>query len=263
MPGWRSEPTGTYATPKLDPELEIRNDRGTAVVPTGLVFEATDSVLRHVSIWGFGDSAGSFDTNVKFGTNYGVDPDFTGSLVEFNVIGTGPASFTDPGAADRSGQKNLTIRENDNAIVRDNLIGFAGGVGVDFNSGSNSGTVLRNEIRGNGILSPSANPVGVWISGNVTGNLITDNASGCVQRAHSLDHLRRQHHYSERLGRYPPARNLGVRFAGHDSPQRHRRQCRQWRRGREHRHHDSDHAEQLLRQWDRDRVDRYRPARRR
>ncbi len=169
---------GTYTTPTLDPELEIWNNRGTAVVATGLVFEATDSVLRHVSIWGFGDSAGTFDTNVRFGTNYGVDPDFTGSLVEFNVIGTGPASFADPAVGNRSGQKNLTMRETDNAIVRDNLIGFAGGVGVDFNTGSNTGTVLRNEIRRNGLLNPSANPVGVWISGNVTGNLIADNASG-------------------------------------------------------------------------------------
>ncbi len=169
---------GTYTTPTLDPELEIWNNRGMAVVATGLVFEANNSSLRHVSIWGFGDSASSFDTNVRFGTNYGVDPDFTGTVVEFNVIGTGPASFADPGAGNRSGQKNLTVRENDNAIVRDNLIGFAGGVGVDFNSGSNSGTVLRNEVRSNGILNPIANPVGVWVSGNVTGNLITDNAAG-------------------------------------------------------------------------------------
>ncbi|MDX2436716.1 MAG: FG-GAP-like repeat-containing protein [Acidobacteriota bacterium] len=169
---------GTYTTPKLDPELEIRNFRSTAVLPTGLVFEATDSVLRHVSIWGFGDSAGSFDANVRFGTNFSTNPDFTGSLVEFNVIGTDPGSFSDPGAADRSGQKNLTMRETDNAIVRDNLIGFAGGAGVDFNSASNSGLVLRNEIRHTGILNPIAAPASVWISGSVTGNLITDNASG-------------------------------------------------------------------------------------
>ena len=169
---------GTYTTPRLDPELEIWNDRGTAVLETGLVFEASDGTLRHVSIWGFGDSAGTFDTNVKFGTNFGVDPDFTGTLVELNVIGTGPASFADPGVGNRSGQKNLTIRENDNAIVRDNVIGFAGGVGVDFNSGSDSGTVLRNEVRRNGILNPIGNPVGVWVSGDVVGNLIVDNASG-------------------------------------------------------------------------------------
>jgi hypothetical protein len=169
---------GSFTTPQLDPELEIWNMRATAVVPTGLVFEANDSVLRHVSIWGFGDAAGTFDTNVRFGTNYGVTPDFTGSLAEFNVFGTGPASFTEPGASDLSGQKNLTLRETDGAIVRDNLIGFAGGSGVDFNSASSSGVVLRNEIRRNGILNPSGNPVGVWISGNVTGNLITDNASG-------------------------------------------------------------------------------------
>ncbi len=169
---------GTHTTPKLDPELEIRNFRPTAVLPTGLVFEASDAVLRHVSIWGFGNSAGTFDTNVRFGTTFSTDPDFTGSLVEFNVIGTGPASFADPGAADRSGQKNLAMRETDNAIVRDNLIGFAGGVGVSFSTASSSGTVLRNEIRRNGILNLTANPVGVWVSGNVTGNLITDNSAG-------------------------------------------------------------------------------------
>ncbi len=169
---------GTYTTPQLDPELEIRNYRPTAVVPTGLVFEANDSVLRHVSIWGFGDSATSFDTNVRMGTTFNTDPDFTGSLVEFNVIGTGPASFTDPGVDDRSGNLNLAMRETDNAFVQDNLIGFGGGAGVTFSTASNSGTVLRNEIRRNGILNPSGNPVGVWISGNVTGNLITDNASG-------------------------------------------------------------------------------------
>jgi hypothetical protein len=169
---------GSYTTPTLDPELEIWNDRAAAIVPTGLVFEANDGVLRHVSIWGFGDSAGTFDANVRFGTNFSVTPDFTGSLAEFNVIGTGPASFTEPSASDRSGQKNLTMRETDGAIVRDNLIGFASGVGVDFNSASNSGVVLRNEIRRNGIVDPISNPVGVWISGNVTGNLIADNASG-------------------------------------------------------------------------------------
>ena len=170
--------TGAHTTPQLDPEMEIRNDRGTAVLPTGLAFEADDAVLRHVSIWGFGDAAGTFDANVRFGTNSGTDPDFTGSLAEFNVIGTGPASFTDPGAGVRSGRKNLTMRETDGAIVRDNLIGFAGGVGVDFNSAASSGNVLRNEVRGNGILDPNANPLGVWFDGTVTGNLVIDNAAG-------------------------------------------------------------------------------------
>ena len=169
---------GTFTTPALDPELEIRNDRGTAVLATGLVFEATDSTLRHVSIWGFGDAAGTFDANVRFGTNFGTTPNWTGALVEFNVIGTGPASFTDPGAGIRSDQKNLTVRETDDAIVRDNLIGFAGGVGVDFNTAATAGTVLRNEVRRNGLLSSNANPVGVWYNGTVTGNLIADNASG-------------------------------------------------------------------------------------
>ncbi|NNC75708.1 MAG: CSLREA domain-containing protein, partial [Acidimicrobiia bacterium] len=176
---------GTYTTPKLDPELEIWNDRGTTVLPTGLVFEADDAVLRHVSIWGFGDSASSFDANVRYGTNFNTDPDFTGSLVEFNVIGTGPASFTDPGAA-RSGQKNLTMRETDFAIVRDNLIGFAGGAGVDFNSAAGDGTVLRNEIRRNGIVDPIGNPAGVWIRGDVIGNLVVDNASGIFSSSTSL-----------------------------------------------------------------------------
>ena len=169
---------GTYTSPLLDPELEIRNLRSATVLPTGLVFEASDSVLRHVSIWGFGDAAGTFDTNVRFGTTYSTDPDFTGSLVEFNVIGTGPSAFTDPGATDRSGQNNLTMRETDNAVVRSNLIGFADGSGVTFSSASTSGTVQGNEIRRNGILQPNSNPVGVWYNGNVTGNLITDNASG-------------------------------------------------------------------------------------
>ncbi len=167
---------GTYTTPLLDPELEIWNNRAVVVVPTGLVFEASDATIRHVSIWGFG-STGSLDTNVKFGTNFSTTPNFTGSLVEFNVIGTQPASFVDPGAGARSGQKNLAMREADYAIVRDNLIGFAGGVGVDF-SGTTGGTVLRNEVRRNGLLDSTANPVGMWIGGSITGNLVTDNAAG-------------------------------------------------------------------------------------
>ena len=97
------------------------------------------------------------------------------------MIGTGPASFTDPGATDRSGQKNLTMRETDNAIVRDNLIGFAS-KGVELGTTTQAATgwqITGNEIRGNGLGNAELNGVSLEASSGSTlrGNLIAANAN--------------------------------------------------------------------------------------
>ena len=176
-------PSGTdaLALPRVDrPELEIQNDRtvlpSTSIVPIGLDAQADSATIRRISIYGFGNfrASGSSEGNVRVGA-------VAGALVEKSIIGTGAASFTDPGVAERTAGNNLSFQGSTGPIVRDNLIGYAAYMGLLFYTGSVNALAEGNEIRGNGIDHPNQDGISIEsnaASGTLRGNLIVG-TEGC------------------------------------------------------------------------------------
>ncbi len=132
--------------PRVDrPEIEIVDGNGLAV---GLNVAAHNVTIRGLAIYGFGNLP-SFATsaNILIGNN------FTGTIIEQNVLGAAATSFTDPGASARTGGSNIWSAGGDNGVIRNNLIGFGGGFGILLITTSNGWLVEGNEIRGNAIDS--------------------------------------------------------------------------------------------------------------
>ena len=153
------------------PEIELRDGNN---LPTGIEIAAGNAVLRGIAIYGFG--SGLFNdgfTNVKVGSN---GTNYTGTLIEQNVIGAGATSFADPGAGARSDGDNVRVNGGDSGTIRNNLIGFATGTGVGLLYGSDGWTVTGNEIRRQGLGTPLADGIGLEnSSGHTIGsNLIVD-----------------------------------------------------------------------------------------
>ncbi|WP_324675527.1 right-handed parallel beta-helix repeat-containing protein [Hymenobacter sp. GOD-10R] len=150
------------------PEVQLVGTRGF----DGLVVAGASTTIRGLSLY-------RFDHNIT------VNADITNFLVEQNVLGTSATSFTDPGVGARTVNEGILLNDADNGTVRNNLIGYNGGMGVwvqGFNNGSNNNTIAGNEIRGNAQESKPA-PEGLVFDGlelqgastgnTVSGNLIT------------------------------------------------------------------------------------------
>ncbi len=130
--------TDGLSLPRRDPELEFL---AVGTRPIGLDLQAASSTVRAVAIYGFGDASDS-DTraNIRVGN-------FLGALIEDCVVGTGAASFTDPAVA--AVADGIRVVGGDGGEIRNSLIGFHGGSGVGFATGSNGWTLTGNELRGN------------------------------------------------------------------------------------------------------------------
>ncbi|MGI4823853.1 MAG: right-handed parallel beta-helix repeat-containing protein [Janthinobacterium lividum] len=140
----------------------------------GLTVSATYTTVRGLSIYGFVKNilVGATSSNV---------------MIERNVLGASATSFTDPGANARSTQEGVFLNNSTNGTVRNNLIGFNGGMGVwayGDGSGANNNTISGNEIRGNGqetitdgegLVSDGLELQGASTNNTVTSNLITAN----------------------------------------------------------------------------------------
>ncbi|MGI9604578.1 MAG: right-handed parallel beta-helix repeat-containing protein, partial [Acidimicrobiales bacterium] len=124
------------------PELEVI---GSGVTDAGFEVRADDTTIRRLAIHGFGDTGEALtdgDIEVPAGTTVG------GLLVEDNVIGTGAASFVDPGPGNRSGGSGVAIIDGTGAQsnIQNNLFGWVDELGVSILS-SNTVTVNGNEVR--------------------------------------------------------------------------------------------------------------------
>ncbi|MGI4743291.1 MAG: right-handed parallel beta-helix repeat-containing protein [Janthinobacterium lividum] len=140
----------------------------------GLTVSAASTTVRGLSIYGFIKDilVGATSSNV---------------LIERNVLGASATSFTDPGTNARSTQEGVFLNNSTNGIVRNNLIGFNGGTGVELygdGSGANNNTVSGNESRGNGqeittdgegLVSDGLELRGASTGNTISGNLITSN----------------------------------------------------------------------------------------
>jgi uncharacterized repeat protein (TIGR01451 family) len=161
--------TGALALSTVDrPEVLLLGDGS---FPIGLDVQAANVTIRGLAISGFGAAPG-VDTSATIR----VGAAGAGALIERNVLGTGPTAFADPGAAARTRGDNIRIVSADNGVVRNNLIGFAAGNGVELNTGANGWLVEGNEIRRNGIGNPGMEAVAIENgSGGATlrGNLLT------------------------------------------------------------------------------------------
>lgn len=152
------------------PEVELRDN---GALDTGLRVQAANATIRGLSINGFG--------NTPNNNNHGnilLNSSATGVLIEQNIIGTSATSFTDPGAAARSGGDNIRAVAALTGTIRNNLVGFTTGKGIELVNGANGWTVSGNELRGNGIGNPNLDGIDVENgsgSANITGNLSINN----------------------------------------------------------------------------------------
>ncbi len=124
------------------PEILLRAN---GAITVGIDVEASNVVVRGLSIYGFGRSAGGNACDILVG---GIAH---GVLIERNVIGSTPVAWTDPGNTARSGKDHLRIVGGDAGVLRDNLVGFATGRGLVLSAGSDGWVIERNEFRLNGI----------------------------------------------------------------------------------------------------------------
>src|SRR4030095_12100290 len=81
--------------------------------------------LRGIAIYGFSTA------NVEVAQNT------NDVVIERNVLGSTATSFTDPGAGASAGGANIRFASggSNNAVIRSNLVGFAGGAGLDVRGG--------------------------------------------------------------------------------------------------------------------------------
>lgn len=148
------------------PEVQIGDNGGLAV---GLNVQANSVTVRGLAIYGFGNTANSDNhSNIRIGNNH------TGALIEQNVLGATASSFSDPGAGARSVGDNIRSAGADSGTVRNNLIGFSAGKGIQLGGGSNGWLIEGNEVRNNGI--GNSNLDGIDIENGSGGNTVRGNS---------------------------------------------------------------------------------------
>jgi uncharacterized repeat protein (TIGR01451 family) len=153
------------------PEVQVVNTAAPALA-VGFDVQASNVTIRGLCIYGFGSTPNN-DTsgNIRIGAG------FTGTLIEQNILGSTATSFTDPGAT-RSVGDNIRAVGADNGIIRNNLIGWSNGKGVQLGGGSNGWLVESNEMRGNGINNSNLDGIDIENGSGtdtVRGNLFVGN----------------------------------------------------------------------------------------
>jgi len=148
------------------PELEISGSNG---MRFGLRIQADLVTVRNLSLHSFS----SLGWRAVMG-NILVETS-AGTIIEQNVLGTGPAGFTDPGA-----WRSVPIITLDGATggtLRGNLIGFGYRNGIEARTGTDGWLIEGNEISTNAQGDGSLNGISLDGCSNftVTGNLIHEN----------------------------------------------------------------------------------------
>jgi len=148
------------------PELEISGSNG---MRFGLRIQADLVTVRNLSLHSFS----SLGWRAVMG-NILVETS-AGTIIEQNVLGTGPAGFTDPGA-----WRSVPIITLDGATggtLRGNLIGFGYRSGIEARTGTDGWLIEGNEISTNAQGDGSLNGISLDGCSNftVTGNLIHEN----------------------------------------------------------------------------------------
>jgi trimeric autotransporter adhesin len=149
------------------PEIEIVTSQ---LIPQVFQIDAPDVTIRGLAMYGGSNEVIFVNT---LGNN---------ALIENNVIGSGAASFSDPGAATRSLNNLISGWQAEDGIIRNNLLGFSNRQGIQI-----IGQMDRWIIEGNSMTSVSLiNPVFdmVWLEGNdvvIRGNRFDANNSSGIE----------------------------------------------------------------------------------
>jgi len=157
------------------PELEVV---GSAAIAVGLDLQANSSTVRRMAVRGFGGTANNDNSaNIRIGNN------FTTTLIEGNFLGLVASAPTFTTSAATSTGDNIRSAGADSGTIRNNLVGFSSGKGIQLGGTSTNWLVENNEVRYNGI--GNANLDGIDIensSGNciVRGNLLVANEAAGV-----------------------------------------------------------------------------------
>lgn len=154
------------------PEIEISDGANLSI---GIDIAANDCTVRGLAIYGFGNAA-----NADNAADIRVGASALRTLIERNMVGSTAASWSDP-AGNRGVGDAIRVIGGDSGTIRNNLIGFTNGKGVELNTNSNSWTITGNEIRRNGITVSNLDGIDVENGSNlaqIVGNLIVQ-ADGC------------------------------------------------------------------------------------
>ncbi len=168
VPGTGDEPTLSGVA---RPEVEVVDGGGLAV---GVDIQANNVTVRSIAVYGFGTTP--LTANIRIGL--GGSTNYTGTLIESNVIGTLATSFSDPGAGARTEMENIVSLGADGGTIRSNLIGYAGLSGIVVNEDDVGWTIQGNEIRGNAISVNDYEGIAIEMSSHdvsIIGNLIAEN----------------------------------------------------------------------------------------
>jgi hypothetical protein len=126
------------------PEVEINSAN---VVRTGLDVQADSATIRGIAIHGFGQNIDAdVDGNIRVGLDGSTD--YTGVIIEDNIIGATATSFTSP--ATPTDGDGIIVRGADGGIVRRNLIGFNYRSGIKAHDDVTGWLLESNEFRSNG-----------------------------------------------------------------------------------------------------------------
>jgi uncharacterized repeat protein (TIGR01451 family) len=160
------------ALAKLErPEVQLFDANTLAL---GLDLQVNTTTIRGLSIYGFGNNPNAdTDANIRIGN------DFTGTMIEQNLLGSSASSFNCPAAGALSGGDNIRSVGADSGTIRNNLIGCSAGKGIGLEATSLAWTVTSNEIRGNAIGNAYLDGIDIEAasgSSTITGNLLADNA---------------------------------------------------------------------------------------
>ncbi|MBT8137612.1 MAG: right-handed parallel beta-helix repeat-containing protein [Gammaproteobacteria bacterium] len=173
--------SGTFNTPQLDPELELRGD---GVVSLGLDIQpaADGSSVRNLAINAFTINAARL---------IGTTADALDSVTfENTVLGASPASFTDVPALNVG--RGVFGRDLTNSTIRNNLVGwYDWGLQVQFDTFDS--VIETNEIRGSttygiylgGVAGTGQQPARV----TMRGNLVEESGSQGINTQQSLNQL--------------------------------------------------------------------------
>ncbi|MDH3767966.1 MAG: DUF2341 domain-containing protein, partial [Gammaproteobacteria bacterium] len=171
---------GTADEPALSqveaPEVEIKNGTN---VRTGLDVQTNSITIRGIAIHGFGQNLDAdIDGNIRVGLDGTTD--FTGTLIEKNIIGATAFNFVSPPVV--TDGDGLIVRGADGGILRTNLIGYNYRSGIKTHDDVNGWLIEDNEIRSNGTTTRYGDAIDLgYITGTTTISknlLINNGASG-------------------------------------------------------------------------------------
>ena len=164
-------------------ELEI-TEAAAATINQGIDIQANNATVRRISIHGFGNdvpSAGSIfvEADIRVGAELGPNTgiNWTGTLIEDNLIGIGPSSLANPGPPFQSVNGILVVGADSGTIQR-NLVAYVGHMGMLVTHNGDGWTITQNDVRENAwdAVTHDAIAVSNWAGGaTISNNYVFNN----------------------------------------------------------------------------------------